>query len=349
MVEDTLYSSMTGLSGSSNHTNDLAPTSGHHSTRVIGCGLRSCANPPARLRGPGRRSYVPSSRSHTWVLPAVTNHRPVIPSSRRKTVSVSSRAVAESPSDPAAVLPSCSSLCIMPGHRARCSGPGSRGVAADSALPRHPSVVSKVRGTLAAVTLPEHEPSPVPSDSDLWPGELPFTAWGQHEHGTLDLRVFDQEVVVDIAQRPHRLAEEMSDEYIRNVIAHLETHVEAFYWATVRGGPVQMYGDLLLGRVSTDVVAEALGATPLTELTPREWLEGSRPAQGRRAVIDYLRSSLSRGYRIRARAAPTTRHVRAGESLEGGGAGGSPESLWARDCSADAIAGLSGATSPTLE
>ena len=119
------------------------------------------------------------------------------------------------------------------------------------------------------------EPSPVPSDTDLWPGELPFTASGQHEHGRLDLRVFDQDIWwVDIAQQPHRL-EQMSDEYILNVIDHLQTHVRGFYRDTIRRGIFQMHGDMLLGRISTDVVAEALGATPLTGLSPSEWLEGT--------------------------------------------------------------------------
>ena len=119
------------------------------------------------------------------------------------------------------------------------------------------------------------EPSPVPGDADPWPGELPFTAWGQHARGTLDLRVFDQAVWwVDIEQRPHRL-EEMSDGYIANVIAHLEIHVESYYLGTLRRALYQMYGDLLLSRISTEMVADAFGATPLTELTPREWLDGT--------------------------------------------------------------------------
>lgn len=122
---------------------------------------------------------------------------------------------------------------------------------------------------------PVPEPSPVPGDADLWPGELPFTAWGQHERGRLDLRVFDQDVWwVDIEQRPHRL-EEMSDDYIANVIKHLEIHVESYYRGTLRRSLYQIYGDLLQGRISTEVVAEALGATPLTELTAREWLDGT--------------------------------------------------------------------------
>lgn len=119
------------------------------------------------------------------------------------------------------------------------------------------------------------DPSPVPADRDLWPFELPFTAWGQYEHGCLDLRVFDQDVWwVDIAQRPHRLAD-MSEEYIANVIAFLEQNRDYFYAQTTRYRAVQMAGDLLLGRVPDEVVAGELGAPAHTELSPETWLNGT--------------------------------------------------------------------------
>jgi hypothetical protein len=121
----------------------------------------------------------------------------------------------------------------------------------------------------------DFEPSPVPADRDLWPGELPFTAWGQREHGRLDLRVFDQDVWwVDIAQRPHRLAE-MSGDYIANVIAFLEQDCDYFYAETTRRLALQMAGDLLLGRVPDEVVARELDAPAHTDLTPQEWLEAT--------------------------------------------------------------------------
>ena len=135
---------------------------------------------------------------------------------------------------------------------------------------------------------PEQGPEPEPTDSDLWPGELSFVdAIGTGEFGNLDLRVFDQDRYwVDIRQQPHLLTE-MSDEYITNVIAHLLAHVKYFYFATIRRSLYQMYGDLLLGRVSTDIVAEAFGAPALTDLTPVDWLEGTplMRALRRRAAI----------------------------------------------------------------
>lgn len=126
----------------------------------------------------------------------------------------------------------------------------------------------------------EYEPSPVPSDDTLWPGELPFTAWGQHEYGSLDLRVFEQAIWwVDISQVPHRLTD-MSENYLRNVIAHLRRHADGFHQATIYRDVLQIWGDLLLGRFPSDVIAIALGATPLTDLTPSEWLEGTPLMRG---------------------------------------------------------------------
>lgn len=86
---------------------------------------------------------------------------------------------------------------------------------------------------------PGLELSPVPLERHLWPGELPFTAWGG-DYGELDLRVFDQDTWwVDIAQRPHWLVE-MPPDYITNVIALLAGNFEYFYCHDVgahgRGG-----------------------------------------------------------------------------------------------------------------
>jgi hypothetical protein len=121
----------------------------------------------------------------------------------------------------------------------------------------------------------EWPPSPVPSDADLWPGELPFTAWGHHEYGTLDLRVFDQSLWwVSVAQRPIRL-DAMSPGYVANVIQMLEAYAEYYYLCTLRRECLQRYGDALLGRFSTGEIAEAAGAVPLSELTPIAWLEST--------------------------------------------------------------------------
>lgn len=67
----------------------------------------------------------------------------------------------------------------------------------------------------------------------------------------------------------------MSAGYVANVIAHLEAHNRYFYFAVMRRQLHQMWTDLLAGRIPADIIAEALGATPLTELTAREWLEGT--------------------------------------------------------------------------
>lgn len=116
------------------------------------------------------------------------------------------------------------------------------------------------------------EPSPVPSDRDLLPGELPFTAWGQYHVGSLDLRVFDQGTWwVDADQRPHRLAE-MSSEYLDNVIAYLHDDAEYFYVATRRRHILEDATDLLLGRLPVNAVAEGFGATSLADVSPEVWL-----------------------------------------------------------------------------
>lgn len=74
--------------------------------------------------------------------------------------------------------------------------------------------------------------------------------------------MFDQATWwVDVNQRPHRISE-MSAEYIGNVIGHLEEHRDYLYVGTLRRGLLQMYGDALLGRVATEVVAVWMGATP---------------------------------------------------------------------------------------
>lgn len=118
-------------------------------------------------------------------------------------------------------------------------------------------------------------PSPVPGDADLWPGETPFTDFGQYGLDMLDLRVFEQDVYwVDRFGRPH-LISDMSDAYIADVVAHLEAHVVTFYYDSMRRSLIQMLGDTMLGRLNPDAVASAAGAPGLDELTPTQWLEGT--------------------------------------------------------------------------
>lgn len=71
--------------------------------------------------------------------------------------------------------------------------------------------------------------SPVPSDTFLWADEKPFTAFGQFGKGRFDMRVFEQaNWWVDINGDAHSL-EEMSSDYLANVIAHLYSNIEHFY------------------------------------------------------------------------------------------------------------------------
>src|SRR5690349_20382479 len=94
----------------------------------------------------------------------------------------------------------------------------------------------------------EYPPSPVPDDDNLWPGEQPFTHWGQDPPGTLDLRVFWQATWwVSIDQQPHRISD-MDDLYIANVIGFLDRNREYYYRATIRRAAITLIGDLLLGR-----------------------------------------------------------------------------------------------------
>ena len=122
----------------------------------------------------------------------------------------------------------------------------------------------------------QYPPSPVPDDDNLWPGELPFTHWGQHPPGTLDLRVFWQTVWwVDIHQQPHRISSEMSDLYVANVIGFLHRHRDYYYLATVHRAVVTLIGDALLGRPpNLDRFVQQTGATR-PDLTAADWLEAT--------------------------------------------------------------------------
>lgn len=121
--------------------------------------------------------------------------------------------------------------------------------------------------------------SPVPSDARLWPGELPFTAFGQWGEARMDLRVVEQEIFwVDTHGRPHRLADEsdMTPDYLSNVIAFLIDGADYFYSRALLSSAITAYGEVLLfGEVPGELLAEELGAPLLTELTPLEWLEST--------------------------------------------------------------------------
>lgn len=118
-------------------------------------------------------------------------------------------------------------------------------------------------------------PSPVPSDVDLWPGELPFTAFGQFGEGNMDNRVFEQDVYwVNVKGEPF-LLEEMSDEYRWNVIVFLHRHVTYYHVNAAVRGAVTALGDVLRGKVNGDLLSQHFGAPAVTDLSPIEWLEST--------------------------------------------------------------------------
>lgn len=87
--------------------------------------------------------------------------------------------------------------------------------------------------------------------------------------------LFDQDRWwVDREQRRH-LLDELSDAYLSNIIGHLERHAEHYYFTALRRSLHEMIEAVAAGHIPGEVVADALGATPLTALTPRAWLEGT--------------------------------------------------------------------------
>ena len=131
--------------------------------------------------------------------------------------------------------------------------PGARSPAADENGRSHP-----------------YPPSPVPTDAELWPGELPFTAFGQFGVDYLDLRAFDQDTWwVDRTGTPHRL-EDMSRAYRRNVVRHLEDHAADFQRETCLRFAIQAFGDAFYG-VGEPAESVAV-AQDVVALSPRDWL-----------------------------------------------------------------------------
>lgn len=111
----------------------------------------------------------------------------------------------------------------------------------------------------------------MPSDRNLWPGELPFTAFGQFGEGKLDLRVFDQDVYwVDRAGRPHVLAE-MSLEYQANVIMFLREFADSYHAAQALRATAQFVGDTMLGLPPV----EGLDPEEIIDTPALEWLEST--------------------------------------------------------------------------
>lgn len=115
-------------------------------------------------------------------------------------------------------------------------------------------------------------PSPVPSDENLPEGELPFTAFGQFGEGKMDSRVFDQDIYwVDINGKPHLLTE-MSEDYLENVLVLLFEGMERFYFGALVRSTIGIIDDLFSGNPNSEVLANELGITPISEMEPAEWL-----------------------------------------------------------------------------
>lgn len=158
------------------------------------------------------------------------------------------------------------------------------------------TVSSTIGGTLVAMTggsdSETYPHSPVPGDRRLWPGERPFTAFGQFGENRLDLRVFDQDVWwVDRLGHPHELTQ-MSGEYVTNLITFLTQNREDFFIAVQRCARIQAFGDLcLFGDPGGDALAVELGGPTWDDLTAETWLEST---------------PLMRALRRRARAVPST-------------------------------------------
>lgn len=118
--------------------------------------------------------------------------------------------------------------------------------------------------------------SPVPSDRRLWPGELPFTAFGQFGEGRLDARVIDQQVFWVSRAGHAELIERMSDEYVANVISFLTPFREHWFVGIKRCAHIQALGDLyLFGDPGGDALAVALGGPTWDDLTAEIWLEST--------------------------------------------------------------------------
>lgn len=97
--------------------------------------------------------------------------------------------------------------------------------------------------------------SPVPNDKHLEGDLLPFTAFGQFGEGSMDLRVFEQDIYwVNVKGEPFLLAE-MEQDYLFNVMNMLFTDVEHFHLAYAQKATVELAMDIQAGR--ENVVTDA--------------------------------------------------------------------------------------------
>lgn len=121
-----------------------------------------------------------------------------------------------------------------------------------------------------------YPPSPVPSDRRLWPGELPFTAFGQYGNDAIDVRVFEQDRWwVDRHGRP-TLVQDMPQAYVENVIAHLVAYRQQFFVASILRALVQVTGDIeQFGDTAVEPFVSRAVVGPSGWVTAEEWLEAT--------------------------------------------------------------------------
>lgn len=113
--------------------------------------------------------------------------------------------------------------------------------------------------------------SPVPSDTDLYPDDLPFTAFGQFGEDQLDLRVFEQNIYwVNRFGEPFLLVE-MTQEYLQNVLVYLYRSVGSLYLGVLNKTMIEIVFDSINGLPNGDLISHEMG-TGITKQNPVEWL-----------------------------------------------------------------------------
>ena len=117
--------------------------------------------------------------------------------------------------------------------------------------------------------------SPVPSDSDLEAGELPFTAFGQWGPGNMDNRVFDQDTYWVNSDGEAFLLPDMDQVYRCNVIGFLHDHVDYFHLHAALRELAEATSSVLNGYIPGSVLASTLGAPSIASMTPQQWLEST--------------------------------------------------------------------------
>lgn len=119
--------------------------------------------------------------------------------------------------------------------------------------------------------------SPVPSDAHLAEDELPFTAFGQFGPDSMDLRVFEQDVYWVNAHGDPFLLEEMSREYLLNVMNHLFTEVDYMYVSVLKKYAIELMlaaNNSETGKLPPNHHAVA-AAMSIQDKKPVEWLNST--------------------------------------------------------------------------